>query len=50
MNINKTELHFKLDESFAYASDFTTALDFAESVKMQIGITYRAQVSALPVT
>lgn len=50
MNMNKTELHSKTNESFTYTSDFTSAPGFAESVKVQSGVTYRARVSALPVT
>lgn len=50
MNINKTELQVRIDESDAHAADFATALSFAETVKSQSGITDRAQASASPVT
>gem|GEM_PF-6196174 len=50
MNINKTELQAKIHKSSAYALDFTTALGIAETVKVQSGVTDRAQASALPVT
>ena len=49
MNINKTELQVQIDESFAHAADFTTAQNFAETVKLQSGVTDRAQASASPV-
>lgn len=48
MNINKAELQVQIDESSAHVVDIATALSFAETYKLQSGITDWAQASASP--
>lgn len=50
MNINKTESQVQMDESSAHFVGFTTALSFAETVKLQSEFTDQVQASASPVT
>jgi hypothetical protein len=48
MNINKPKLQVQIDEGSIHAVDFATAPGFAETVKLQNGLTDWALASAPP--